>query len=102
MAKDNVFLELQNVLNAEKPTNVGFQHTEYAKHLFGIALRFRDKLYREDAERFHTVLFMEANAYREPFVHLINHNTWEEQMKEIRTVLDPNRFRSKHKGPLGS
>jgi hypothetical protein len=99
---DNVFLDLEEALRAERPINVGFQHTEYAKRLFGIAFRFKDRLYREDADRFHTALFMEANAYRESFMHLINNNTWEEQMKELKGLLDPNRFPSKHKGPLRS
>jgi len=93
---ENIFLELQEVLKAERPVNVGFQHTEYAKRLLGVALRFQDRLYREDVERFHTDLFMEADAYRESYGSLINHNTWDGYMNQMKTVLDPSRFRSKH------
>jgi hypothetical protein len=96
MGKDNIFLEIEQVLKAERPTNVGFRHTNYAKHLFGIALRFKSKLYREDAERFHRALFMDANDYRESFANVINHHTWDAHMDELKVLLTPDRFPSKH------
>jgi hypothetical protein len=96
MAEANILLELLEVIKRERPVNVGFQHTDYAKHLFGIALRFKDKLYREDVGRFHETLFMEAEDYRKSFMPQINHNTWDATMKELKTLLDPGRFHSRH------
>lgn len=96
MENSNILLEQLEVIKRERPINVGFQHMDYAKHLFGIALRFKDKLYREDVDKFHETLFMEAEAYRTSFMSQINHNTWDGYMQELKTLLDPGRFHSKH------
>lgn len=97
--RDNTFNHLEEVLKATRPVNVGFQHTEYAKLLFNIALDFkaRNLLFRENVGRFHTALVAEADEYRKPYVHLLNHLTWDAWMGDLKKLLEPGMYPTKRK-----
>jgi hypothetical protein len=89
---NSIFLELAQAIEDERPKTLGFQHTEYAKCLFNIGVRFKSKLYQEDAARVRVILFREAEAYRRQYTSLINNATWRAVMEELNTILDPSKF----------
>lgn len=84
---EDIFAVLDRTIETTQPV-AGFQHTEYTKHLFDIALRLKDSIpYREDVEKFQNILEEKAQSYKEGREYLINEETWSSHLKELKKML---------------